>query len=184
MPTIYQIGSDGYWTGATREIGERDGVERGWTRYPVPTLEAGQYAAWTGQNWSAINRLPAKPTEAEQMEIRKEKLTEETKRAYSQATQPIGAQYPPEEREGWPEQVAAAQEVLAGGQNDLIDALRQPTGETAMGMAQAIIAKRQEYLMAYGQVTAARRRLSAQIEAATTLADLDAIDVNAAFGLD
>lgn len=105
------------------------------------------------------------------------------KRAYSRAMAPIAAQYPAEEREGWPEQVSAAQEVLAGGQNDLIDALRAPTGETAQEMAQNIIAKRQEYLTAYGQVTSARRAVDAQIEAATTLADLDAIDINAAFGL-
>ena len=103
--------------------------------------------------------------------------------AYSEAMRPISAAYPPEEREGWAEQVAAAQEVVTGGQNDLIDALRHPTGETALEMAQRIIAKRAEYLVSYGQVTAARRGVEAQIEAANTLADLEAIDVRAAFGL-
>lgn len=58
MPTIYQIGSDGYWTGATREIGDRDGVQRGWTRYAVPALEDGQYAAWGGSDWSVVESLP------------------------------------------------------------------------------------------------------------------------------
>jgi len=73
--------------------------------------------------------------------------------------------------------------VLAGGQNDLIDALRQPTGEAAIDMANNIIAKRAEYLVAYGQATAARRALDAQISAATTLPELEAVNVRAAFGL-
>jgi hypothetical protein len=125
---------------------------------------------------------PAK-TEAEQVAERKPQLHDAAKSAYSRAMQPISTQYPAEEREGWAEQVAAAQEVLSGGQNNLIDALRAPTGETAQAMAQTIIDKRAMYLVAYGQITSARRGLSAQIEAATTLAELDAIDVNAAFGL-
>lgn len=104
-------------------------------------------------------------------------------RTYSRVMSPIAQVYPPEEREGWSEQVAAAQEVLAGGQNDLIDALRSATGETATDMAQRIITKRSEYLTLYGAATAARRGLNAQIAAATTHADLDAIDVIAAFGL-
>jgi len=111
------------------------------------------------------------------------RLYSQVKSTYSRVMSPIAKAYPAEEREGWAEQVQAAQEVLAGGQNDLIDALRAPTGETAAEMAQAIIAKRQEYLALYGSVTAARRGLDAQIAAATTLADLDAINVHAAFGI-
>lgn len=110
-------------------------------------------------------------------------LRRQVKATYARAMLPISKEYPAEEREGWAEQIQAAQEVLAGGQNDLIDVLRAPTGETATEMASRIAAKREEYLVAYGQVTAARRGLDAQIEAATTLADLDAIDVNAAFGV-
>jgi hypothetical protein len=125
---------------------------------------------------------PAK-TEAEQVAERKPQLYDAAKAAYSRAMYPISAQYPAEEREGWAEQVAAAQEVLSGGQNNLIDALRAPTGETAQAMAQNIINKRAQYLVAYGQITSARRGLSAQITAATTLAELDAIDINATFGL-
>lgn len=101
--------------------------------------------------------------------------------AYSHVMLPIAKAYPAEEREGWAEQVEAAQEVLAGGQNDLIDALRAPTGETAQEMAQRIITKRQEYLALYGAATATRRGLDAQIVAATTHAELDAIDVQGAF---
>lgn len=119
----------------------------------------------------------------EEVEEARARLHAAAHSAYSRAMAPISTGYPAEEREGWAEQVAAAQEVLSGGQNDLIDALRAPTGETATEMANTIITKRQQYLVAYGQVTAARRGLAAQIEAATTLADLDAIDVNAAFGL-
>jgi hypothetical protein len=129
--------------------------------------------------WTWVERDPT-PEEVAQ---KREQLQRKARNAYSEAMRPISAAYPPEEREGWAEQVAAAQEVVTGGQNDLIDALRHPTGETALEMAQRIIAKRAEYLVSYGQVTAARRGVEAQIEAANTLADLEAIDVRAAFGL-
>lgn len=140
------------------------------TQNAMPHEESGEWVlGWT------IDRKTVEETRAD--------LHRLAKSAYSRAMAPIAAQYPPEEREGWQEQVAAAQEVLAGGQNNLIDALRAPTGETAVEMAQAIITKRQQYLTAYGQVTAARRGLSAQIEAATTLAELDSINIDAVFGL-
>jgi hypothetical protein len=56
MLTIYQIGAGGYWTGATREIGEKDGTHRGWTRAPVPTLAAGEYAVWSANGWKVTTQ--------------------------------------------------------------------------------------------------------------------------------
>ena len=140
---------------------------------PIVDRDGLPYRTWTTRD----------PT-PEEVTQKRARLHAAAKAAYSRAMSPISAQYPSEEREGWPEQVAAAQEVLSGGQNDLIDALRAPTNETAQAMAQRIIDKRAAYLVAYGRITAARRALAAQIEAANTLADLDAIDINAAFGLD
>ncbi|MEQ9634267.1 MAG: hypothetical protein RLN94_21330 [Roseovarius sp.] len=149
-------------------------AEQGWVEAPK-----GVSIGWS-YDGTTIAAPPPPPRDFADQQAR---LYEATKQAYSRAMRPISKQYPAEEREGWGEQVQAAQEVLAGGQNDLIDALRAPTGETANEMANLIITKRQEYLTVYKQVTAVRRSLDAQIEAATTLADLDAIDVNAAFGL-
>ncbi len=139
---------------------------------PIVDRDGLPYRTWTTRDKT--------PEEVEQDRLR---LYRQVIQAYSEAMRPISADYPPEEREGWAEQVAAAQDVLAGDQNDLIDAIRTPTGETALEMAQNIIAKRQEYLLAYGQVTAARRVLDAQIAAATTAAELAAIDVRGGFGL-
>jgi hypothetical protein len=110
-------------------------------------------------------------------------LNREVNLAYSEAMEPLSKAYPLEEREGWAEQVEAAQEVVAGGQNDLIDTLRGPTGETAMEMAEKILRLRSQYRVMYGELTAARRGLDLQITSATTLNELQIVDVRAGFGL-
>lgn len=61
MPMIYAISPQGYWTGAFREIGERDGMPRGWTRIPVPDLASDEYAAWNGSGWNVTTEPPPKP---------------------------------------------------------------------------------------------------------------------------
>ena len=61
MPMIYQIGAGGYWTGASREIGERDGAPRGWTRTAVPTLGAGEYAVWGNGGWAVTDQAYVAP---------------------------------------------------------------------------------------------------------------------------
>lgn len=104
-------------------------------------------------------------------------------RAYSKAMQPISSAYPIEEREGWFEQVQAARAVKGGNQNPLVDALRSRTGETADGLSDTIIGLRDQYLAIYGAHTATKRWLIKQINEATTLAELDAIDVNASLGV-
>ena len=127
------------------------------------------------KTWTVRDATP------EEIETRRQRARDQVRAGYSRAMEPLSQAYPPEEREGWAEQVAAAQEVLAGGQNDLIDALRAPTGETAQEMAQAIVAKRQQYLIIYGQITAVRRALDAQIAAATTLAEIEAVDIGGGY---
>jgi hypothetical protein len=120
--------------------------------------------------------------ESVNIEDRRSKMLQMVRDLYSDAMRPISAAYPPEEREGWPEQIAAAQEVLAGGQNALIDALRAGTGETAEAMAQTIIAKREQFLTLYGQVTNARRVADSAVASATSHDELDQIDLGAIFG--
>ena len=61
MQMIYQIGSNGYWTGASKEIGDKDGAPRGWTRSPLPDLGEGEYAAWGGNGWRIVGEYVAPP---------------------------------------------------------------------------------------------------------------------------
>lgn len=96
-----------------------------------------------------------------------------------QTMAPISSIYPQEERDGWGEQVEAAQAVLMGGESALIDALAAARGVTAEIMAQTVIDKRDQYRALYGAVVARLGVLRGQIAAATTLADLEAIDVEA-----
>lgn len=105
----------------------------------------------------------------------------EVNRAYSEAMRPISEKFPPEEREGWGEQIKGSQSVRGGQADPLIDALRRKTGETAAELADSIAAKRAEYRAVYGHHGGTLRGLRQQIEAATTKAELNAIDVAGAF---
>ena len=58
MTTVFEIGGDGVWTGATREIAEEDGILGSWTRSPVPTLAAGEIAAFDGIGWRIVTEVP------------------------------------------------------------------------------------------------------------------------------
>ena len=58
---IYAISSQGYWTGTSREIGDRDGMPRGWTRSPVPDLAPDEYAVWNGNGWNVTTEPPPGP---------------------------------------------------------------------------------------------------------------------------
>ena len=95
--------------------------------------------------------------------------------AYSAAMSGLADAYPAHEREGWPEQVIAARAVLAGGSSELIDAMIAHTGETAQECAEAILAKRADHAVRYGALTGLKRSLLAQLAAAKTPAQIDAV---------
>jgi hypothetical protein len=54
MITIYEFGTDGLWTGATREIGEDEGVKGNWTRAAPPTHGVDEHVRWTGGQWAIV----------------------------------------------------------------------------------------------------------------------------------
>lgn len=58
MLEIFEIGTDGYWTGASRDIAETEGAPAGWTRAPLPALAEGEHAQWTGQGWIPTAEAP------------------------------------------------------------------------------------------------------------------------------
>lgn len=61
MVIIYELGLGGYWTGASQEIGEKDGMPRGWTRSEPPELAEGEYAVWGSNGWSVTAEAYAPP---------------------------------------------------------------------------------------------------------------------------
>lgn len=73
---IHQIGPGGYWTGASREISDKQGVPKGWTRCPLPELSQGMFAAWGGQGWTvaATPFAPPAPTQSDVIAERERRL--------------------------------------------------------------------------------------------------------------
>jgi len=123
------------------------------------------------QTWLVRDPAP------EEVEAERQARLTRAKRLYRDSMSPISAIYPADERDGWQEQLGAAQEVLAGGTSALVDTLAAVKGVTAAEMAQTIIAKRDQYRALYGAATA---RLSAARNAlteATTLAEIRAVDI-------
>jgi hypothetical protein len=54
---IYEIGTNNYWTGRVRVISNDEGAPQRWTRTPIPTLLAGEYARWLG-SWTVTTVIP------------------------------------------------------------------------------------------------------------------------------
>jgi len=83
------------------------------------------------------------------------------------------------ERLGWGAKEAAARALVAGqadaGQKALILAEAEVTGDKPDALAQAILRKSAEYSAFVARVTAERRRLARLLEAAQTVAEVDAI---------
>lgn len=144
---------------------------------------ATQTRTWTGTgtqtdaDWLVANKS-AETLAAELSDAKTSAVSQITAR-YQQAMSGIAAAYPPEEREGWTEQVEGANAVIGGGSSSLIDALRAATGETAGEMAAVILAKREVYRGLYGAATGRKRALLFQAEAAADVAALSLIDISA-----
>ena len=120
--------------------------------------------------------VTAEAKESAETSAKRSELLSATRQHYRQAMSLISSAYPLEEREGWPEQIEAAKEVIAGGQNQLIETLAQPRGKTPLEMAQTVLAKRAQYQTVYGAMTARLHALEAEIKGAPDLASLSLID--------
>lgn len=120
--------------------------------------------------------VTAEAKESAETGAKRSELLSATRQHYRQAMSLISSAYPLEEREGWPEQIEAAKEVIAGGQNQLIETLAQPRGKTPLEMAQTVLAKRAQYQTVYGARTARLHALEAEIKGAPDLASLNLID--------
>lgn len=155
------------------------------TSLPQPEVTAAQVAERAAQPeeqggawvWGWAIRDLSPPEIAAKLQAQKAEMQQRVKEAYSIAMQPISEAYPLEEREGWPEQIEAAKEVIANGQSDLIDVLAAARGLSAADMAQTILRKQAEYRVVYGAMTANLHRLDDLITTAASLEDLAEVDV-------
>ncbi|MDC8803954.1 hypothetical protein PRZ61_10950 [Halomonas pacifica] len=64
MITAYEFDARGVSTGATRQVGDGDGLPLGWTRAAPPALESGQSAVFDGRSgWRVVTSEPPWPPE-------------------------------------------------------------------------------------------------------------------------
>lgn len=58
MINIYEFDSNRIFTGNVRQIGDRDGAPKGWTRTQVPEIPSGKFARFVGNGWQIIDNYP------------------------------------------------------------------------------------------------------------------------------
>ncbi|ART47570.1 MULTISPECIES: hypothetical protein [Acidovorax] len=88
MPTLYQIGAAGYWTGATQTVASAANVPSGWTARPVPQdVPEGHYVRLTLAGWETTAEPAPEALIAEPQAV--PELRRITKRAFrSRFTKP------------------------------------------------------------------------------------------------
>lgn len=181
MPSIFQIGDDGYWTGAVVEIAEDEGAPAGWTREALPDLAAGEHAVWDGA-WTVTSAGPDRPTPAK---------AAMTAAIYARREAGLASGFDHDfgtprgihrigttaaDMKGWDEVTKGAQAKVNVGEGSFAILILTDTGPveiTAQEWFQVLSA-------AFSQRQAIWQHsftLLAQIAAATTQADLDAIDI-------
>jgi hypothetical protein len=55
---IYQYDNQGYFTGQTKEISDKDGCPKQWTRKPIPEIPEGKYIIFNSKVWVISDRPP------------------------------------------------------------------------------------------------------------------------------
>lgn len=129
-----------------------------------------------GMIWNGTSLLP-KPPRA----LADEKASaKESVRLYAEAAgKELISSYPEVEVQSWPVKVAAAEAYLAGTatqrQTDMLTAESNIVGVTIDQLANTIIAKAAVFEQAAAQIAGMRQKVYAQIDAATTKAEIDTI---------
>jgi hypothetical protein len=168
MMNTYQIGDDGYWTGATKEVAENAGIKRGWTRYPVPPLSSRQYAAWAGNGWAVVDSLPVAPPAYYRAAEAKTAVNGWIDRLLSQIT----GQYPRHEIDSWSTKGEAARAVVAGtartDQTLLVQSEADMVSATLADQAALIVTKADQFAAIISLTSGLRQKTGTALDAATT----------------
>lgn len=116
-------------------------------------------------------------TAEEKFEQAKRDKLAEINRAYTQAVQTLGADYPEDEQKSWPVQIMEARELVANPDADTpwIDAAASDRGITREALADLIIAQDTAYRVIHGGLSGTRQRLRDEIDAAESPGDLEQI---------
>ena len=61
MITVYEIDKNKVFTGNTKTIDQKDGINRFWTRTQPPSFGTGQYAIFDGIKWMVSDVYPKNP---------------------------------------------------------------------------------------------------------------------------
>ena len=100
------------------------------------------------------------------LSVARNNATERIKAGYRQALSTLKSGYLDEEIEGWREQITAAKAHQAGGTSDFIAKMATKRGISQSGMAERILAKREDYLPLYAEATGTLGRLRDEINIA------------------
>lgn len=116
------------------------------------------------------------PTFKPDLASARQRALNRVKQGHDNALSVLSDRYPQTEIDGWPQQENAARTYLSTGTHSMIERMATAIGQDPSVLAQNIVNKADEYANYYADATATITMLRAQIDAATTLSELEAID--------
>ena len=143
---------------------------------PDGSLWSGSIQDAAYQKWLAAGNTPT-PLPAPTLAQAQATQIAAINTAAQAALQTVIAGYPDLEVATWPQQYAEAQSYTANNTapTPMLSAIASASGQTVEALASSVIAKASAYQSASGGVVGKRIALSAQIQAATTVAAVQAI---------
>ena len=169
----HRIDENGIWTGESRILAPKAGWHRDEVRTDPPALAEGQFAQWRGHVWVVLDAYPF-PLDQLKAEARAAMIAWASD-FLSQFTSGTIASEPL----SWGTKADAARAYTAGtasaDQAMMIETEAAVTGETPLALCGKIIAQADLYTAVIAFATGLRRRVNAEIEAATDAAQLQPI---------
>ena len=166
-----------------------------------PTLKANELAVVAGINFDTKRKVVVVSynvikTDAPSLDSLKTEKVAQINQAYAQVMAPLAKEYPEEERWSWGKQEQEANNYMAwvalGRKGDapatpvldlLLEGRNADGGEETVEELSARIQNNVQMMIQTQRYTGHRQRLEKQVKAATSAAELKAIDPVAAFGL-
>lgn len=145
---------------------------------PAPELVDGGWVV----GWTVVNKPAGELTDELQATCRE--LLDRINLKYQDEMMVVKNGYTPEEREGWPKQIAGAQVIVGGGTSPIVEGLAHTRNRTPLEMAERILGKNAAFEVVYTTFTANMHRLKALVEDNCEDADaLATIDINTGWDL-
>lgn len=169
---VYRTDKNGIWTGEAREIGPKDGRARNEVPHDPPQLSEGQFAQWRGRVWVVLDAYPVEP-------VRRDKLADLAHKRWQVETGGITASGVAIQTDRASQSMVTSAALAAQLGPEMKIRWKTASGDFVALDAAQIVGIATLVRLHVQNCFGHEADLTALIAAAETVADLDAIDINA-----